>query len=162
MKQNDKNDVDIEIAKDAARVAHRERWATPLAASFTVLHCLAIFANVGWWYFGVPQYKKIFNDFGMELSSMAVLEIQASDAFVNYWYALVPVVGAAAFADFLLLRWTGRDLGSGYVFAFGICLTLLLLTCIGIPWYALRSEFARLLQDLSLLDLAVPLRLAVG
>ncbi len=143
MKQKVKNEINVESAKEAAREAHRERWATPLAASFTVLHCLAMFVIVGWWYFGVPQYKKIFDDFGMALSPMAVFEIQVSDLVVNYWYGLVPVIGAATFADFLLLRWTGRNLGPGYVLAFGICLTLLLLTGIGIPWYVLRTEFAR-------------------
>lgn len=43
-------------------------------------------------YWIIPKYKEIFNDFGTELPQITQYWIGVSDWFVNYWYAIVPVV----------------------------------------------------------------------
>ena len=43
----------------------------------------------------VPQYEKIFKDFGMKLPEMTVLVIKLSRLCAGYWYVLVPCIGAA-------------------------------------------------------------------
>jgi type IV pilus assembly protein PilC len=43
-------------------------------------------------YYIVPKFKKIFEDFDMELPNATILLIGASDTFVNYWYLLLPAL----------------------------------------------------------------------
>ena len=45
-------------------------------------------------YFIIPKFKKIFNDFDIELPEITKVLIGCSDAVVNYWY-LVPVIPIA-------------------------------------------------------------------
>lgn len=57
-------------------------------------------------YFIVPRFKKIMEDFGVDLDVSTKILIGLSDTVVNYWYLLLPLwtsgvaVDALAFATF--------------------------------------------------------------
>ena len=48
-------------------------------------------------YWIIPKYKAIFEDFGVELPSLTVSAIQASDLFVNYFYLVMSLLELPVF-----------------------------------------------------------------
>ena len=65
-------------------------WITPVALG---LHALAWIALGGVFYLVVPRHKAIFEDFGVELPSAAMMLIAVSDFVVKYFYLLVVPLG---------------------------------------------------------------------
>ncbi len=63
-------------------------------------------------YWIVPQFEKIFDDFGVDLPQMTLILIQASNVVVKYWY-LGPLVPATwwVFVKLLYRSRTGRYIG---------------------------------------------------
>lgn len=88
-----------EALRSAARRQTREMVEDTLSANAqaTLMYPTVILTTctlvVGFvMYYIIPKFKKIFDDFGTELPEMTIMLINASDAFVNYWYLLTPVL----------------------------------------------------------------------
>lgn len=77
----------------------------------------------------VPQYEKIFKDFGMKLPEMTVLVIKLSRLCAGYWYVLVPCIGAADVAIMLALN---RIRQTGLLTAWGLLVWLAQMLLMGL------------------------------
>lgn len=131
------------------RQASRDRWAPLLATVFVVAHFLSCILVFGWSYYLVPRIKQQLDQAGFPLTGPAVQLILLSDLFVNYWY--VPAFFGIPFliADFLIMRWVGKQLGLTRQFAFGLCLLILILSNFAYSYSVLSDELARV-QNLAL------------
>jgi hypothetical protein len=74
----------------------------------------------------VPQYEKIFKDFGMKLPEMTVLVIKLSQLFAGYWYVLVSGLGAVDMAIMFSLNRI-RQIGLMTAWGLLVCLAQMLL-----------------------------------
>jgi type IV pilus assembly protein PilC len=57
----------------------------------------------------VPQYEKIFKDFGAKLPDMTLMVIKLSTLFGRFWCILVPGLAAGDLAIMLALHRTGHN-----------------------------------------------------
>ncbi len=96
----------------------------------------------------VPEQKKIFDEFGLQLPVLSRWVIRASGVVVGYWFLLVPLVLVALGGGILLLRHALRLPSVGNVFA---AITFALLVAVGLmipltmalPMDALRQGLAK-------------------
>ena len=107
--------------------ALRNRKATNVAAAVIVMHFLVFLVVSGWWYFIVPRVKQELDKPGAIVTSSKVYLIQQSDFFVNYWYAFVVAAPILLAADFLLIRYIGREYHLRAAIASGAIIAMLYL-----------------------------------
>lgn len=101
-------------------------------------------------YFIVPQFKKLFEDFGAELPSMTMMLIMISDLVVNYWYILLFGLMTGITLDVLAFATFHRVPESRYVARiFSVIVTCGLLAHAIFAEVALGLSEAKLMNDLS-------------
>ena len=82
----------------------------------------------------VPQYEKVFKDFGAKLPELTIMVINLSAWFGRYWYILLPGLVAGDIAIMLSLHRTGRI---RLMTAFGVLLWLAEIVLIGLMFLAI-------------------------
>ena len=121
-------------------------WAAICEA---IAHGGFAFGSVLTFYFVIPRFKKVFEDFGVELPVMTKFLIGVSDLTVNYWYIFLFLIVAGTAIDVLAfvafhrnkeIRYAAR-IFSGFV-------TLILLAQGATCATALLATQAKLMQDL--------------
>ena len=78
----------------------RSGWIIPL---MVLLHGGAWGSLAAVFYFVVPRYKNVLEDFGSELPRSAIMLISISDLVVNFFYILVLPFGLLLVFDYYLL-----------------------------------------------------------
>jgi uncharacterized protein YqgC (DUF456 family) len=124
--------------------AARDRWASPLAAMFVMVHFIGGVFLFGWFYWIVPRIKWQVDQTGIPPTASVLLQIYQSDLIVNYWY--VPAFFGIPFLiiDFLTIRWIAKQIGRSKACAVGLSLLLLILANFGYSYLVLKAEIARL------------------
>ena len=105
------NGDDLKDSHEVLREAARDVWAPKLAWTAVFVHAISSLIVAFWLYWIAPRYKKQLDDFGTELSASAVLAINVSDLFVNYWYVFPVFIAAGLIVDFIMTDWMTRMLG---------------------------------------------------
>lgn len=139
--------TELEGSPEVLHVALRDRCATPIAVIFTTMHLLSCLMTAGWFYIYVPRMKKIFDDFGTELSESVLLAIKLSDLFVNYWYIAVFFGIAGLVADFVATRWITKQLGLIAAITFGVCVTAILLSNVAYSYPLMQDAMRNIPVD---------------
>lgn len=94
----------------------------------------------------VPQYVKIFQDFGTQLPAMTILVINLSRLFAVYWFILVPCLGASDVAIMLSLNRMGQ---TGLMTAWGVLVWLAQILLMGLIVLAVVTPMNDLMMRLS-------------
>ena len=129
--------------------APRDRWASSVATVAVVVHLLSAVTLVGWNDYIVPYYKKLFEDFGFEISQATVFLIYQSDRVVIYWYALVPTLVAGLACDFLTTRWIAKQIGLRWACLGVACIAVVLLADVVVGKIVVDQEIIRLLVHIA-------------
>lgn len=84
-----------EILKRRTEFADRlQASQNPLLSVFylwmVVLTLNAVVGFISYWI--IPKFKKIFDDFGMQLPSVTLAMTRAADSYANYWFLVVPLL----------------------------------------------------------------------
>ena len=124
------------------RRSRRDRWASPLAAIIAFTHLLSGVVLAGWFYYFAPRFKHELDDLGIKISSLTISIIGMSDLIVNYWYLLVVISPVALIIDFLVVRWTAKQLGLRFAVAYGVSISMLFVANVAVSHYVLKEALS--------------------
>jgi hypothetical protein len=138
---------DESASQEVLARARRDRWATPLACVATLLHMFASSIVFVWLYFIAPRYKKQLDDLFVlgqvgRLSPSALMQINVSDFFVNYWYVFAVLFIPIPIITFLAHHWLTRQLGLRWAGVSAVLVTLLIISNAVVGYWILGQAFA--------------------
>ncbi len=94
----------------------------------------------------VPQYEKIFKDFGCKLPEFTSFVINLSRTIGRYWWVLAPLLAAGDIGIMVGLHRTGQ---SGLLTAWGVLVWLALMLLVGLIVLAIIVPMNDLMMQLS-------------
>ncbi len=94
----------------------------------------------------VPQYEKIFKDFGAKLPDMTTMVIDLSALVGRYWFIVVPGLAAGDIAIMFSLNRTGR---TRLMTAWGVLAWLAEMLLMGLVMMAVMVPLNDLIMNLS-------------
>jgi len=116
-------------------------WVGTLAVGLHLVTWCALCFGL---YYCVPWYKKVFMDFGVELSADTLLLIQVSDLVVKYFYLLLAALAVFAVVDANIVNsfesQTSRWLWLGLMLAVPLCAILAVVVCISMLMRSLPAD----------------------
>ncbi len=130
----------------AALCLRKTVWATVCEVIAHGSFALGLLMN---FYFIIPRFKRMVEDFGTELSARTRVVISISDLTVNYWYVFLFLILAGSVVDAVGFATFHRTQESRYVArTFSVVITLTLLVHAAFAVNAVLTSQALLLQNL--------------